>query len=78
MAISIACQAWQQDLAAARVAAAYDFRDCLIDLHPGAFELSDRSINDLFSRSQLVQCGKRRRARLRRRRSLCFALNPSS
>src|SRR5712671_3804445 len=47
----------KQDLAAARVAAAYDFRDCLIDLHPGAFELSDRSINDLFSRSQLAQCG---------------------
>jgi hypothetical protein len=47
----------EQHLAAARVAASEDFRDCRIDLHPGAFELADRSIDDLFSRSQLVQCG---------------------
>lgn len=47
----------EQHLAAARVAAADEFRDCLIDFHPGAFELADRSIDDLFSRSQLVQCG---------------------
>jgi len=47
----------EQHLAAARVAAADDFRDCLIDFHPGAFELADRSIDDLILRSQLVQCG---------------------
>lgn len=47
----------EQHLAAARVAAADDFRDCRIDLHPGAFELADRSFDDLLSRSQLAQCG---------------------
>jgi len=47
----------EQHLAAARIAGADEFRDCLIDFHPGAFELADRSIDDLFSRSQLVQCG---------------------
>lgn len=47
----------EQHLAAARVAAADEFRDCLIDFHPGAFELAERSIDDLLSRSQLVQCG---------------------
>jgi len=48
----------EQHLGAARVAAADEFRDCLIDFHPGAFELADRSIDDLFSRSRRVQCGE--------------------
>ncbi|HBB94157.1 MAG TPA: hypothetical protein DC054_02090 [Blastocatellia bacterium] len=47
----------EEHLAAARIAAADEFRDCLIDFHPGAFEVADRSIDDLLSRSQLVQCG---------------------
>src|SRR5436853_684861 len=42
---------------AARIAASEELRDCQIDFHPRTFELADRSINDLFSRSQLVQCG---------------------
>src|SRR5205823_8138049 len=32
-------------------------RDCFTDLHSGMFELADRSIADVFSRSQLVPCG---------------------
>jgi Uncharacterised nucleotidyltransferase len=32
-------------------------RDCFVDLHSPAFELADRSLEDLFLRSQLVQCG---------------------
>jgi hypothetical protein len=47
----------EQHLLAARVAAADELRDCRIDLHPGAFELADRSIDDLVSRAQLAQCG---------------------
>lgn len=47
----------EQHLRAARVVAADEFRDCLIDFHPGAFELADRSIDDLFKRSHLVQGG---------------------
>ena len=47
----------EQHLAAARIAAADELRDCFIDFHPGAFELADRSIDDLLSRSQLVHCG---------------------
>ena len=47
----------EQHLGAARVVATDEFRDCQIDFHPGAFELADRSIDDLLSRSQLVQCG---------------------
>jgi hypothetical protein len=45
----------EQYLAAARIAASEGLRDCFIDIHPGAFEVADRSIDDLFSRSQLVQ-----------------------
>lgn len=48
----------EQHRAAARVAAAEEFRDCLIDFHPGAFELADRSLDDLFKRSHLVQGGE--------------------
>ncbi len=47
----------EQHLAAERIAASEELRDCRIDLHPGAFELANRSIDDLFSRSQFVQCG---------------------
>ena len=47
----------EQHLAAARIATADELRDCFIDFHPGAFELADRSIDDLFRRSHLVQCG---------------------
>jgi hypothetical protein len=34
-----------------------ELRDCLIDLHPGVFELADRRIAELFARSKLVSCG---------------------
>jgi len=34
-----------------------ELRDCRIDLHPGVFELADRSIAELFARSKLVPCG---------------------
>ena len=47
----------EQHLPAARIVAAEELRDCRIDLHPGAFEIADRPIDDLFSRSSLVQCG---------------------
>jgi hypothetical protein len=34
-------------------------RDCFVDFHAGVpFELADRSIEDVFSRSQLVTCGE--------------------
>ena len=46
----------EQHLAAARVVAADELRDCFIDVHPGIFELVDRSIDDLLWRSRLVQC----------------------
>lgn len=32
-------------------------RDCLLDFHAPPFELADRSIEELFARSQLVGCG---------------------
>jgi putative nucleotidyltransferase-like protein len=36
-----------------------DARDCFVDFHAGVpFELADRSIEDVFSRSQLVTCGE--------------------
>ncbi|PYS75455.1 MAG: hypothetical protein DMF73_00575 [Acidobacteria bacterium] len=47
----------EQHLPAARIGASDELRDCRIDFHPGAFELADRSIDDLVSRSQQVQCG---------------------
>lgn len=34
-----------------------DARDCLVDFHALPFELADRSIEDLFLRSELVRCG---------------------
>ena len=34
-----------------------ELRDCIIDLHPGSFELADRPIAGLFARSKLVLCG---------------------
>jgi hypothetical protein len=46
----------QQHLQAAWVAGSEQLRDCPTDLHPGAFELADRSIDDLFARSRLVEC----------------------
>jgi len=42
---------------AARLAASEELRDCFIDLHYRSFELADRSLDDLFSRSRLVRCG---------------------
>ena len=47
----------EQHLRAARIAASEELRDCRIDFHAGTFELADRSIDDLVSRSQLAQCG---------------------
>jgi hypothetical protein len=41
---------------ATSVVSSQALRDCRIDLHPGAFELSDRSIAELFARSKLVAC----------------------
>ncbi|HMH45452.1 MAG TPA: nucleotidyltransferase family protein [Pyrinomonadaceae bacterium] len=46
----------EQHLPAVDIAASEELRDCQIDFHPGAFELADRSIGDLLSRSHLVQC----------------------
>jgi hypothetical protein len=46
----------RQNLQAAWVAGSDELRDCPTDLHPGAFELADRAIGDLFARSRLVQC----------------------
>jgi hypothetical protein len=46
----------QEYLHAAWTAAGEQLRDCPTDFHPGAFELADRSIDDLFARSRLVQC----------------------
>ncbi|MFN2578345.1 MAG: nucleotidyltransferase family protein [Pyrinomonadaceae bacterium] len=43
--------------AAAKVLSSEELRDCFTDLHTGPFELSDRSITDVFSRSQFVPCG---------------------
>jgi hypothetical protein len=37
--------------------AAKELRDCQLDFHGLPFELSERSIEKLFSRSQLVSCG---------------------
>ncbi len=42
---------------ASSLATSDELRDCRIDLHPGAFELADRPIADLFARSTLVSCG---------------------
>jgi hypothetical protein len=42
---------------AIRVAESKELRDCLIDVHPGIFELVDRPIDDVFARSRLVPCG---------------------
>ena len=44
-------------LMASRVVASEDLRDCAIDVHPGAFEVADRSIANVFARSTLVPCG---------------------
>lgn len=45
-----------QHLQAAWIAGSEELRDCSTDFHPGAFELADRSVEDLFARSQLVPC----------------------
>ncbi len=34
-----------------------ELRDCRVDVHPGIFELVDRSLDDVFARSELVPCG---------------------
>src|SRR5215831_2165283 len=47
----------RQNLQAAWIAGSEEFRDCSTDFHPGAFELADRSLDDLFARSRLVECG---------------------
>jgi hypothetical protein len=47
----------KQHLQAAWIATSEQLRDCPTDFHPGVFELADRSIEDLFARSQLVPCG---------------------
>src|SRR5207248_570897 len=47
----------EDHLIASRLATSDELRDCRIDLHPGAFELADRPIADLFARSTLVPCG---------------------
>jgi hypothetical protein len=44
-------------LLATRLLSSDELRDCLIDLHPGAFELTDRPMAELFARSKLVPCG---------------------
>lgn len=44
------------DYRIAMEAAEEDLRDCQLDLHVLPFELADRSIEDLFSRSQVVPC----------------------
>ena len=44
--------------AATKVLLSEEARDCFTDLHSGVFELADRSIQDVFSRSQLVMCGE--------------------
>lgn len=43
--------------AAQDVVASEAARECWVDLHPRIFELSDRSLEDLWARSQLVSCG---------------------
>ena len=43
---------------ALRILRGEDARDCFTDLHAQMFEMADRSIEDAFSRSQLVQCGE--------------------
>lgn len=46
------------DYAVAVEVAAREARDCLVDFHPALpFELADRSIEDIFVRSELVPCG---------------------
>ncbi len=46
-----------QDMAGARKVVASDgLRGCRVDLHTRPFELSDRSLDDLYSRSRLLQC----------------------
>lgn len=45
------------DYRTATEAAEKHLRDCQLDFHALPFELADRSIEDLFSRSQLVPCG---------------------
>ncbi len=44
--------------AAQKVIKSDEARDCWVDLHARIFELSDRSPEDLFSRSELLQCGE--------------------
>ncbi len=47
----------RRDLARAEQVVNERARDCVVDFHAPAFELADRSLEDLFSRSQLVTCG---------------------
>jgi hypothetical protein len=46
----------QQHLQAEWIAGSEELRDCPTDIHPGAFEVADRSVEDLFARSRLVTC----------------------
>lgn len=47
------------DLDAAKsIVASEEARDCWIDLHARLSQLTDRSIDDLFARSRLVNCGE--------------------
>jgi putative nucleotidyltransferase-like protein len=46
----------QQHLQAEWIAGSEELRDCPTDIHPGAFEVADRSVEDLFARSRLVGC----------------------
>jgi len=45
------------DYQAAVEIAAQDLQDCYLDFHSLPFELADRSLDKLFSRTQLVSCG---------------------
>ena len=45
------------DIPIAIETAAKELRDCQLDFHGLPFELSERSIEELFSRSRLVSCG---------------------
>jgi hypothetical protein len=48
----------RRDLAAAETVVAERTRDCVVDFHAPAFELIDRSWDDLFRRSELAVCGE--------------------
>lgn len=47
----------RRDLARAKDVVNQQARDCVVDFHAPTFELADRSLEDLYRRSQLVACG---------------------